>query len=146
MRLLPLLAALLLAPVASAADLLPTEVEWGPTHARLVVRAVDGEVVVRAEPPVRVALAHADDAAPTPRTLRASAPWRGMSGVVELVLERDDPTRAVDVVIEDSGTTGVWFEWTAARASPAPAAALAVLALLATARGRSGRGRAGEPA
>lgn len=143
MRRLALLALVLLAPVAAAADLLPTETAWGPREARLVVRAVDGEVSVQAEPAIHVALAYDDAPATTPRVLRASAPWRGMTDVVELVLLRDDPAQGVDVVVEDAGATGVWFEWPPARESPAGVAPLAVGTLLALLCRRSRDGEGG---
>lgn len=138
MKLLAALALLLLAPVAAAADLLPTETTWGPREARLVVRAIDGEVSVQADPAIRVALAHDDTPATTPRVLRASAPWRGMTEVVELVLVRDDPAKTVDVVVEDAGATGVWFEWPPVNESPLRVALPVVGTLLAWALRRAG--------
>lgn len=131
MRPLALLALALLAPGAVAADLLPTEAVLGEGEARFVVRSASGEVVVRTEPPVLAAAAGEEVFDLTPRTLRSTGLWRGMEGVVEVVLRRDDPTTPVDVILEDGSTTGVWVEWPA-RPAQTPGAGLAsVLAAVA---------------
>ena len=130
-----LLLALLVAafPTARAADLLASEVAWGPEEATLVVRASGPSLRLSAEPAILVGLAKGELAA-TPRELPAEGTWRGMTGVVELVLRRSDPETAVDVVIEDAGGTGLWIEWPAAeRATPLPGV-LALLGTLAVAR------------
>ena len=131
MRRLTALGLLLLAPLATAADLLPTEATLGAHEARLVVHSALGEVTVHAEPPVLAGIL-GDAFAPTPRTLRSPAPWRGMEGVIEVVLRRDDPAQTVEVIVEDRTSTGIWVEWPpAARAVPPAALPLGLEALAA---------------
>ena len=117
--------ALALIPHAGAVDLLPTQVVLGEAEARLLVRSAGGGVRVSAEPPVLAAGVApgtpADALALTPLAVDASHVWRGLEGVVEIVLRRDDARRSVDIIVEDSANVGVWVEWPPApRSIPAP--------------------------
>lgn len=147
MRRLHLLAAallplLVLPPAAAALDAFPGQDRTGATEARFLVRVHGHEPVrVEADAPVRVALARQGDApdafASAPADLRAppGASWHGLSGVVELVAQRDDPARAV-LLTAWQGDGGVAIEWAAVK-KPAPgpgpllflAATVGVLAL-----------------
>lgn len=131
---------LALAPCASAVDLLPTEVSFGKDEARLLVRSSTGSVQLTAEPSVRAGGAEpggvAHELASTPLTLEATYVWRGIDGIVEVVLQRDDPRVAIDIIIEDGANTGVWVEWPAERRAIPGVSALLVLPFLGLRRRR----------
>lgn len=120
---LALLALLLATPAAAAVDLLPTEVAFGRDEARLLVRSSTGGVHVRTEPSVLAAGVAPgetpEELSPTPLAIEATHVWRGIDGIVELVLRRDDATSPVDIIVEDGTSTGVWLEWPAERRVPA---------------------------
>jgi hypothetical protein len=108
-------------PAAAALDALPSEDRIGPTEARFLVRVRSpGPVHVEADAPVRIALARhgetPDALVAAPADLRAppGASWHGLPGVVELVVERDDPSRPVIITAwQDDG--GVAIEWAAVK-------------------------------
>lgn len=132
---LALALALGLVPHAAAVDLLPTQVVLGEDEARLLVRSAGRGVRVSAEPAVLAAGvapgALAEALAPTPVAVDASYMWRGLEGIVEIVLRRDDARQAVDIIVEDSANVGVWVEWPPApRAIPAQAGVAALLVAL----------------
>lgn len=113
----------LLAPAASAMDVLPAEIRLDAVEARILVRSSGGSVRVETSPSVLVAASAPDGPpegfAPSPRVLAANATWRGLDGIVVVVLRRADPAEPVDVTIEDSSRTGVSLEWPpAGRATP----------------------------
>lgn len=125
--------ALALAPSALAVDILPSEVRFGETEGRLLVRSATGAVSVRTEPSVLAGGAapgdKPTDLARTPRALEATHVWRGIDGIVEIVLQRKDPGVAIDVIVEDAANAGVWVEWPAReRDVPAPASLPALIA------------------
>lgn len=126
---------LLLVPFAAAVDLLPAEARLGPTEARLIARSGSGLLTVRTEPGVLVGGAapggEPAPLAPAPRELQAIHTWRGLDGIVEIVLRREDVHESVDVIVEDGGSAGVWVEWPAARTIPAPHALAALVIGLA---------------
>lgn len=122
MRILALLGlAALLAPSALAVDLLPTEVRFGETEARILVRGAEGSVALRTEPTILAAAAppggEPGEFVPTPRVLEANHTWRGIDRMVELVLRRDDARMPIDVMIQDASNAGVWLEWPGAARS-----------------------------
>ena len=122
-----LLALLLLAPGAAALDAFPQEDQVGPGEARFLVRVQgDAPLRVESEGAARVQLARPGEAPdpegflPTPADLRAppGASWHGLSGVVELVARRDDPSQEVLLTAWQDGS-GVAIEWASYR-KPAP--------------------------
>lgn len=141
-----ILALVLLAPTAAAMDLLPSEIRLGATEARILVRSGEGAVRVDSTPSILAAPAAPEgdpgEFAPTPRVLDATATWRGLEGILVVVLRRADPAEVVDVTIQDGTNTGVSLEWPAqtARTPVAPWMAMAAIALAAFgARRASGR-------
>lgn len=125
--------ALGLLPGALAVDLLPTEVELGEHEARLLVRSTKGGVRVVTQPPTQAAGvapgAQAEALSSTPVEIGASFVWRGLEGIVEIVLQRPDASVPVDIVIEDDANVGVWVEWPSAPRAIPPAAPLVGIAV-----------------
>lgn len=118
-----------LVPSAGAVDLLPSEVRFGEVEARLLVRSLGANVTIATEPGVIGAGVDPGSEpvslAPTPLTLSALYVWRGIDGIVEIVLRREDPGRQIDIIVEDGRSAGLWLEWPAARRSiPFPSALL----------------------
>ncbi len=120
-----------LAPCALALDVFPDEHQFGRTTASILVRVPDGgPLSVRADAPLQVAMMHADETTTkfvsTPTTFAVptqhpDAAWHGLVGTVRLVLEREDPTRSVEVEITDGEGGGAHFTWEAApRETPLP--------------------------
>ena len=109
--------AVLAGPTAAAVDVLPAEIHFGATEARVLVRSATGAVFVNATPSVLAGGAAPggapDEMGPTPRAIEANATWHGIDAIVELVLRRDDAHSAVDVAIDDGAHAGVWLEWSA---------------------------------
>ncbi len=113
-----------LAPVALALDLFPDEQEFGRTSASILVRVPNGgPLSVRADAPLQVAMLQANETkknfvhAPTTFAVPTQHPdtaWHGLVGTVRLVLEREDPTRSVEVEITDEKGAGAHFTWEAA--------------------------------
>lgn len=135
----------LLPGTALAVDLLPTEVSFDDTEARILVRSQEGSVRVETTPVVMAAASapgtDAGEFAPTPRVLAADRTWHGLDGVVVVVLKRAEAKQAVDVVIEDGSQTGVWLDWPAAhRRVPAPGP-VTILLVIAAAKGFASAGR-----
>lgn len=132
------LAFVLLAPTALAVDLLPTEIRFGDTEARVLVRSAGGAVRIETEPSVLAAPAPPGGApaefVPTPRAFEAAHEWRGIDGMVEIVLKRPSGSGPVDIVIEDDARTGVWLEWPAAQRQVPLPVALLLLSLSLVAR------------
>lgn len=140
------LAAVALLPGAAAVDLLPTEARFGADEARLLLRSSSGDVRVVTDPPVRGAGvapgAAATELDETPLLVDATHVWRGIEGIVEIVLVRDDPRRGVDIIVEDGSNTGVWVEWPSSpRSLPAlrPVFLVMVCAVVAGAARRPAR-------
>lgn len=133
------LVALALIPTATALDVLPSEARFGPNEGRLIVRSARGSVEVRTEPSILVAGAtpgaEPDEFAATPRDLATDRTWRGLDGIVEIVLRREDPRAPVDIIVEDGAGAGAWIEWPAeARETPVHGSlAIPVLVLMAVA-------------
>lgn len=122
---------LLAIPGATALDAFPGHETWGANEARVLLRLPDGGTLrVSADAPVRVALVepgtNADvyERAPASFLVRAKAvedSWHGLPGVVELVVRRDDPGRAVRVEVVDGADEGAVYEWAALeRDTPGP--------------------------
>lgn len=144
----PLLALALLAPGAAAVGALEDAPRLEATQARLLVRA-EGALVVTADGPARAGGAAPGGApaslAPVPvRVEPTGATWHGLDDVVEIVVERDDATRALMVEVVDERGAGLSFEWPAAAREVPAAGALAPLLLAAAlvrTRSLQGQGR-----
>jgi hypothetical protein len=111
------MAALLLAPAARALDELPGETRLGAREARVVVHVAAGSraIVAEADAPARAAVGRGNASAlPATLPVPEGAAWHGLPDVVELRLERDDATRAVEVELADGSGTGVTLAWHAA--------------------------------
>ena len=126
-------------PGAAALDAFPAEDEAGAREARFLLRVQPGAPLrVESDAPVRVGLARHGEAPAAlmeaPADLRApsDASWHGLAGVVHLVVERDDPARAVLLTAWQEPDEGVALEWPAHRKpAPGPSAPLALAGLLA---------------
>lgn len=126
----------LLVPTASAVDLLATDVQLGEHEARFLVRSTAARIDVTTDPPVLVGAARPggepEPLAPAPRSLEPRFVWRGIEGVIEIALRRDDPGAAVDVFLEDDTRAGLWLEWPAHEGGRGvPMASVLLAALLA---------------
>jgi len=157
--------ALAFVPSALALDSFPQESKWGADDATTLVRLPEGgKLRVEADEPVDVAFAEpgepAGPARPAPEEFDVSPrpsteSWHGLPGTIELVLHRADPSRNVELFVEDD-QGGAVLEWPA-RPPPSPswshalpgaglAPTLGALGVAAAAGGAARRRRSAEVA